>query len=115
MSVVATDCAVALAPEPEPGPPDPEPEPEPEPEPKPEPEPDVVTKLTPARSHCVAPLAPLACASALGQAYWPGASAGQLPWPLSEPAVAVQPLGTGMVSPSMGSATVRPAPPVTVG
>src|SRR5882757_1480947 len=78
-------------------------------------EPEVVVKLTPPRVHCAVELVPLDWASALGQVYGPVLSAGQLPWPLIEPEVAVQPLGTGMVRPSMGSETVCPLPPVTVG
>src|SRR5258708_32282951 len=78
-------------------------------------EPEVVAKFPPPRVHCAVELVPLAWASAVGQVYGPVPSAGQLPWPLIEPEVAVQPLGTGMVRPSMGSETVCPLPPVTVG
>src|SRR5438445_8300010 len=79
------------------------------------PEPEVVLKPTPARVQVAAPPVALGWASPLGQVYGPVLSAGQVPWPLVEPATAVHPLGTGMVRLSMGSATVRPLPPVIVG
>src|SRR5882724_7888216 len=77
--------------------------------------PEVVVKLSPPRVHCAVELEPLDWVSPLGQVYGPVPRAGQLPWPVTEPAVPVQPLGTGMVRLSMGSSTVFPVPPVTVG
>src|SRR5579871_5639195 len=78
-------------------------------------EPPTVAKPTPPRVQRPAEPVPLAWDSALGQVYTPVLSVGQVPSPLSEPEVAVHPLGTGMVRPSMGSETVWPLPPVTVG
>src|SRR6266702_1130142 len=80
-------------------------------------EPLVVVKFTPPRVHSGVELEllPFCEASALGQAYGPARSVGQAPLPLVEPELPVQPLGSGTVRPSIGSDTVLPLPPVTVG